>query len=75
VSYDCPTGPSEFIENEISGLLVEHNNKKELASKIEDLILDPEKRDFLSKNAEEKIKEFSVENIIKKWEKQFNEII
>jgi GalNAc-alpha-(1->4)-GalNAc-alpha-(1->3)-diNAcBac-PP-undecaprenol alpha-1,4-N-acetyl-D-galactosaminyltransferase len=74
VSYDCPTGPSEFIENEISGLLVEHNNKKELASKIEDLILDPEKRDFLSKNAKEKIKEFSVENIIKKWEKQFNEI-
>lgn len=75
VSYDCPTGPREFIENEISGLLVEHNNKKELASKIEDLILNPEKRDFFVKNAKEKIKEFSIENIIKKWEKQFNEII
>lgn len=75
VSYNCPTGPSEFIENDISGLLVEPNNKKELASKIEDLILNPEKKDFFAKNAKEKIKEFSVENIIRKWEKQFNEII
>lgn len=75
VSYDCSTGPSELIENEISGLLVEPNNKEELASKIEDLILSPEKKYFLAKNAKEKIKEFSIENIMKKWEKQFNEII
>jgi GalNAc-alpha-(1->4)-GalNAc-alpha-(1->3)-diNAcBac-PP-undecaprenol alpha-1,4-N-acetyl-D-galactosaminyltransferase len=75
VSYDCHTGPSEFIENEISGLLVEPNNKEELSSKIEYLILNPDKREYFAKNAKEKIKEFSIENIIKKWKKQFNEII
>lgn len=75
VSYDCQTGPSEFIDDNISGLLVEANNKIDLSLKIEELITNPKKREFFSKNALVKINEFSVENITNKWRKLFNENI
>lgn len=73
VSYDCPTGPSEFIDDGINGILVTHNDIKELAEKIEGLITDPEKRLFLANNAKEKIKAFSTDQIIEKWEKLFSQ--
>ncbi len=34
VSYDCPLGPSEIIENDVNGYLVTYNDIDELAQKL-----------------------------------------
>lgn len=67
VSYDCLTGPSEMIEDQVSGLLVEHNNKIELESAILSLINSKEKRVSLGNSAQKRMEDFSLSKIGKKW--------
>jgi len=69
VSYDCPTGPKEMIENNVSGFLVTHNNKEELEEKIEILINDSNLRKYLGSNAKKQMQKFSIDSVGKTWEK------
>ena len=67
VSFNCKTGPSEIVKNNINGFLVENENTTELAEKILNLM---NNRNLLLKFAEE-VKEsskFQMNSIIKKWE-------
>lgn len=75
VSYDCPTGPSEMIENGKSGVLIEHNNKTKLELAIIDLIDNKQKREFLGENATVRMKDFSLKKVGEKWNILFNNII
>ncbi|MCK5831413.1 MAG: glycosyltransferase family 4 protein [Methylococcales bacterium] len=75
VSYDCLTGPSEMIENQVTGILIEHNNKKDLERGIFSLIKDEEKRSFLGNNAKKRIEDFSVQKIGKKWKYLIESIV
>ena len=40
ISYDCPTGPSEIIQHEQNGLLVEYQNQTALKEAIDTLYFD-----------------------------------
>ncbi len=40
VSYDCPTGPSEIIQNGVNGYLVELGGVRELQDRLQELIAD-----------------------------------
>lgn len=51
ISFNCKTGPSEIINNNIDGILVETNNIQELALSIQKMIDNPSYRDNLSHNA------------------------
>ena len=51
VSYDCPTGPSELIENGETGYLVTLGDIDELAKRLRDLMTNPALADRLSRNA------------------------
>lgn len=75
VAYDCPTGPSEFIDDNINGLIVRHNDIDDLILKIETIINNSKKAEELAINARKKIKEFSKEKIVKKWEDLFEEVL
>ena len=51
VSYDCPTGPSDIIEHEVSGLLVPVGNVELLAHGLQRLIHNPDLRRSYGDNA------------------------
>jgi len=75
VSFDCPYGPSEIIEHNKNGLLVENQNKEELKKAIELLIKNKNLRDKFSKEAIKVKEKYSIEKIAKEWENIINKVI
>jgi glycosyltransferase involved in cell wall biosynthesis len=69
VSYDCPTGPSEIIQNENNGLLVENGNIDELTSAITRMHKDIVLYKTCRANAVKSVKHLSFENIKSQWQK------
>ena len=70
VSFDCDTGPRDMIQNGINGLLV-HPSEKELGleNALRKLISDKNLRLNISKNATLLREKYSVDNIMKQWDK------
>ncbi len=73
ISFDCKSGPSEIIQHEINGLLVEDQNKEMLALAMESLILDKVFYDKIKDNLLKQPNKFSEENIIGQWLKLLDE--
>lgn len=71
VSYDCPNGPRELIDNEFNGILVENQNRDQFLENLVRLVENPNRVKKLGEKAIEKAKEFQGENILEKWEKLF----
>lgn len=70
ISFDINTGPSELIENEKSGFLINDGNLKEFAKKLCILMDDESLRKTMGGGAKDIVKvKFSKEVIVKKWEK------
>ena len=69
VSFDCPYGPAEIIENGVNGILVKNQDENGLKEAIELLIKDEELRKKLSKEAIKVREKYSIEKIVKEWEK------
>ena len=67
VSFDCPTGPSDIVEDGVNGLLVENQNKKALADGICYMIEHPKKRKEMGLKAVETSKRFAGDIIANKW--------
>ncbi|AJB68686.1 glycosyltransferase, group 1 family protein [Acinetobacter baumannii OIFC0162] len=67
VSYDCPHGPSEVIDHEENGLLVENQNSEALAKAIQRLIDQPEVRLEYSKSAKKSAQRFTTTSILNEW--------
>lgn len=64
VSFNCPSGPKEIIEEGLNGFLVEYLNIDDLSSKMLKVI----ENKFDSKIVISTSKKYSIENIITKWE-------
>lgn len=67
ISFNCKSGPNEIISNGQDGILVNNGDILALASAMTYLINDSNIRFSMSKNAVEKAKVFSLDNIMKKW--------
>lgn len=67
ISFDCPSGPSEIIENEINGILVENQNTEELAFQMQRLIDNKDLRKNLSNEAKKVKEKYSIEKIANEW--------
>lgn len=74
ISFDCPTGPSEIIENNENGYLVECYNEKEMAEKIIELIEDKTKRIEFSNKTNLNLEKYEKQEVLKKWNALFEEI-
>ncbi len=73
VVLENPT-ESHIIKNGVTGIVAK--DKNEYVRALQDLYYNPEKRNFLSKNAKEyAIKTFSLEKMINDWDKIFNEAL
>ena len=68
ISTDCPCGgPRELIKNNVNGLLVKNNNKKELVSAMYKIIENNEMCKEMSLNAKKNMDNYSCDKIVKKW--------
>lgn len=68
ISFDCPNGPSDIIEDNVTGFLVEKENIDKLAEKIIFLIENEDIRKQFGKNGVKISEKFDKKNIIDKWE-------
>ncbi len=69
IAFDCIAGPSDLIENGINGILIPLFDYKAYEEKLRILMRDENLRFQLGEKARESIKNFSIENICKKFEK------
>lgn len=75
IAYDCKTGPSDIITNNVNGLLIADQNKEEMQSGLNALIHNERLRERLSEAGIESLDNFEVTNILKRYENLINTII
>ena len=74
VSYECPCGPKDIIEDNKSGFLITVNDERKLAEKINLLIEDQNLRKRMGSNAREASEKYKIEKIIPIWMTLFNNL-
>ncbi|MCG3656768.1 glycosyltransferase family 4 protein [Aliarcobacter butzleri] len=67
ISFDCKTGPSSIIKNNINGILIANENNEELSNAMNELFLNEEDRQKLSKKALEIRENLNIKKISEKW--------
>ena len=75
ISYDCPCGPRELIQDNKNGFLVQPGDEKMLAKQICRLIEDENLRQRKGATAYEVAKGFSIEKITDQWMALFNSVL
>lgn len=75
LSTRCPSGPDEIITHDVDGWLVEPENPKALAARIERLILQLDVRRRLSERASQTVLRFSAPDIARQYEALFDSVI
>lgn len=74
VSFDCPEGPSEIIDNGQNGFLIENFDTLELGKKILKLINNRTLLENFAKNARNNLDRFNIVDILNKWEDVINNL-
>lgn len=67
ISFNCNYGPSDIIDNENDGILVENGNISKLAESIMRIIEDKNERQKMGAKARENVKRFLPEKIVSEW--------
>ena len=75
ISYDCPTGPSEIIQHENNGLLVENGNIAALSAAISRMHTDKKLYALCMENARKSVAHLSFENIKDQWRQLIESVI
>ena len=75
VAFDCPIGPSEIIENNQNGFLIEDHNIDLFVEKVALLIDDKNLRLTMGKKANQSAKKYNIDAIMGKWNELFIEIL
>jgi glycosyltransferase involved in cell wall biosynthesis len=74
VSFDCPTGPGDVIQDGHSGVLVPADDVDALAKAMLALIEDPERRRRLGAGAAQRARDYALEAIGPRWEALIEEL-
>lgn len=74
IAYDCVSGPSELIENQVNGILVENQNAESMQDNLRLLLEDDKLRMALATKAPQSMQKFTLSEIIRKWEALFKEL-
>jgi GalNAc-alpha-(1->4)-GalNAc-alpha-(1->3)-diNAcBac-PP-undecaprenol alpha-1,4-N-acetyl-D-galactosaminyltransferase len=75
ISFDCITGPSEIINHNVNGILIEDQNLEAMSAALEKLINNPEKRLELAKQSINSLDRFNIDTIYKKYLNIFESIL
>lgn len=71
ISFNCPSGPAEIIDDHVTGLLAKNGDIKDLAEKMEWLITHDTDREKMGKNARLAAEKYKPDVIMKEWEKVY----
>ena len=74
VSFTCPCGPRDIIDDGKNGLLVENGNIEMLAEKICYLIENDEIRRKMGQQARIDVERFKIEQIVEQWKQLFESL-
>jgi glycosyltransferase involved in cell wall biosynthesis len=74
VSFDCPTGPADIIDDHENGILVPHKNVDALAEAMRQLMADEQLRRKVAASAAVKARDYEIENIGPQWEELFESL-
>ncbi len=74
VSFNCETGPSDIVNDNIDGFLINDFNIHEMTEKIFLLCRDDELRKEFGRNARSNVQKFHPDIINVKWENLFKEL-
>lgn len=75
VSYDCPFGPSDIIQHNQDGIIVENENEIAFAEAILTLIEKEELRRSMGALAKENVKRFLPDAIMQQWDELFKSVV
>lgn len=75
IATDCPSGPNEIIRHNIDGLLVANKDVEALATAMESLMSDEQKRQQLAAKAPEVIQRLSPDTIVGEWEALMQQLV
>lgn len=67
ISFDCPTGPRNIINDNIDGLLVENNNVAKFVDVLEGFSTNEQIQNKLKINALLNVKKYNLEHIMNLW--------
>lgn len=67
ISYDCPSGPRDIVENGVNGYLISMDDFKSLEIQTLNLLINPEKLEILAKGAYKTSLKWNDEVVLKKW--------
>lgn len=68
ISTNCPSGPSELIENGVNGFLIEIGDVKALERQLEVIMNNHELRKKISENAMLSTKKYQAAEVTKQWD-------
>ncbi|APD05862.1 putative glycosyltransferase [Flavobacteriaceae bacterium UJ101] len=74
VSFDCPCGPSEIIQDGEDGLLANPQDAYDLSLKLRKVMEDDNLRKQMGQKAKENVKRFSQDIIMPKWDTIFKDL-
>ncbi|TPV33371.1 glycosyltransferase family 4 protein [Paucihalobacter ruber] len=75
IAYDCKTGPSDIIEHNINGLLIEDQNMIKMQHALNELIINESLRQKLSENGIKSLDKYHISNITKRYENLILKIV
>jgi glycosyltransferase involved in cell wall biosynthesis len=75
VSFTCPCGPRDIVQDGEDGILCENGNIKSLAAGICRLIEDEPLRKGMGRKAAQSIQRFTIDHIMQQWDLLFQEIV
>lgn len=74
VSFDCPCGPKDIIDDGHDGILVPTGDVDQLACQLGQLIEAPKRRQALGVAAQKKASQFTMEQLALEWQKLFERL-
>lgn len=67
VSFRCPTGPSEIVEDEINGYLIDCYDVDQMSEKLLELMKNDDLRQSFSEHAKDNMDKFDKNKILNQW--------
>lgn len=74
VSYACPSGPKEIVEDGKTGFLVNPGDEDLFSTRLVALMNDEALRKQMGRQARERSRKFSPDRIMKRWEELFTKL-
>lgn len=75
VSFACPCGPRDIINDGVDGLLCKNGDIKDLAEKICYLIENEVLRKEMGKKASANVERFCIDNVMQEWDELFKKTV